>query len=176
MSKFTLKDTRDYLKELERKVLKPNDSNLRIRYVFFPTEIIKLGLENKFGITYMNTYRNKPLSGWIYFNIPYLCNHINKFDNYESIESKQLFLGMIFLHEYRHYLQNRDIEELRKYIFYTKLESILEKDAYEYAKIYLLNKIELPIDDIKKQVQEFYKDIPNCIKIRKWMYNRVETI
>jgi hypothetical protein len=163
---MTLKEVRDYMKGLELKVLKPEDNNLRIRYVFFPKEIIRLGLAGNYGSFYMNRIVDRPLYGYVTFNVPYLYNHAKT--RYYNVDVKERFLTRVFMHEYRHYIQNRDIEELGKYIYYTQLETKLEKDADEYANTYILKGIELPLDNIKKQVQDFYKDIPNCIKIRKW--------
>jgi hypothetical protein len=171
---MTLKEVRDYMKGLERKVLKPEDSNLRIRYVFFPKEVNRFRMIEYYGKFYMNNTMERSLYGCIYFNVPYIHKHIN--NSFHSIESKKKFLTKIFMHEYRHYIQNRDIEELRKYILYSKIEKWLEDDADNYSKTYIKDGIELPVYELKKKINEFYRYMPNCVKIRNWTFNRVETI
>jgi len=155
---------RDYIRFIGQQVLKPEERNIRLHFVFFPKEIERFDLTDKYANTIVNY---TPYLGMVYcdmyFNVPkiykYQDNNITRIDR---------ILENIFYHEYRHYQQFKNIE-----ILYhlediddidNKIDSVtevLEKDADNYARMILDENKEIPIGVIHGVVRKILKSSYN---------------
>lgn len=155
---------RDYIRFIGQQVLKPEERNIRLHFVFFPKEIERFDLTDKYANTIVNfTSFQGMVYCDMYFNVPKIYRYPGT-----NINSIDRILENIFYHEYRHYQQFKHIEILYQLEdidgIDNKIDSvieILEKDADNYARMILNENKEIPIGVIHGVVIKMLKSSYN---------------
>lgn len=149
---------RDYIRFIGQQVLKPEERNIRLHFVFFPKEIERLNLTDKYAITIANYTPYLGLAYCdMYFNVP-------KIYRYQDMNITRIdrILENIFYHEYRHYQQLKYIKILHeKKEIDDSVKEVLEKDADNYARILIEENKEIPIGVIQGVVIKMLKSSYN---------------
>lgn len=149
---------RDYIRFIGQQVLKPEERNIKLHFVFFPKEIERFDLTNKYAITIVNfTSFQGMVYCDMYFNVPKIYSYQDT-----NINSIDRILENIFYHEYRHYQQFKHIDILSQLeeiddIDIDGIKEVLEKDANNYARMILNENKEIPIGVIHGVVRKMIK-------------------
>ena len=154
--KTYMREIRDRIK-LELYALTKNENSIKVRFVFSPKEIILLNLQYAYASTIANSTTNGGLHyAWIYFNMISITDTIRMASCNEETEC---IIKSIVHHEYRHYQQFKEIEEIHGREIASELKKALEEDAEEYMTKLIEEKEQIPLDKVRKKVQKLIRKL-----------------
>ena len=135
---------------------------IRPRFVFSPRDLVLLGIYKSYAAILINSNNDRGICyAYINFNMPLITDKLREL---KTEEERTNFIKSTIYHEYRHYQQLKEIEELQGRELESDIVELMEADSKNYSEKLINENIEIPIDNIKKKIQKLVRKLDSKAK------------